>query len=200
MYRLTPRMVQYFKIYLNKYHDLLTGGRCSGWQLEELLTRAIRSDNSVAHHVKWKEGGHDDKADIIVTDNLGHSYPLEIKSGKIRPNLGKLEISGHRLGRFKGDMYEISDYLNSKSSDIIAVPCRRIDDKHGRRYEYTIHYVDLKYIRSISPSEWRQPTKSKYTQVNQYGVEFSLHPTMSWQIWWRIPLKLIESESEIIVP
>lgn len=64
MYRLTPRMLQRLHHDLKKYHDLFTGGRCSGWELEELIVNAIKADTQAQHHVRWREAGHDDKADI----------------------------------------------------------------------------------------------------------------------------------------
>lgn len=44
MYKLTPRMLQDLESGLRKFHDLFGSGRCDGWQLEELLVRAIQSD------------------------------------------------------------------------------------------------------------------------------------------------------------
>ncbi len=56
MYQLTPRMQQNFRQYLEKYHDLFDGGRCSGWELEELIYKSIQSDNTAGHHATWKKG------------------------------------------------------------------------------------------------------------------------------------------------
>ena len=50
MYRLTPRMVQSLRHDLHRYHDLFSGGRCQGWELEELIVRAIKSDAQANHH------------------------------------------------------------------------------------------------------------------------------------------------------
>ena len=63
MYRLTARMEQTLRQYLEKYHDLFDGGRCSGWELEELVFKAIQADSTAGHHATWTEGGHDE-ADI----------------------------------------------------------------------------------------------------------------------------------------
>ena len=37
-------MLQDLESSLRKFHALFGGGRCDGWQLEELLVRAIQSD------------------------------------------------------------------------------------------------------------------------------------------------------------
>ena len=69
MYQLTSRMEQALRQSLEKYHYLFDGGRCSGWELEELVFKAIQSDNTAGHHAAWQEGGHDDQADIRVRVN-----------------------------------------------------------------------------------------------------------------------------------
>lgn len=86
MYQLTARMEQTLRQYLEKYHDLFDGGRCSGWELEELVFKSIQSDSTAGHHATWQEGGHDDEADIRVRVN-GIVYPLQIKSGAINSTL-----------------------------------------------------------------------------------------------------------------
>ena len=74
-YRLSPRMLQSLKGLLRKYHALFSGGRCSGWELEELIVKAIKFDTQKNHHVKWREGGHDFEEDILVKTN-GKSYSI----------------------------------------------------------------------------------------------------------------------------
>ena len=93
-------MRQRFEKDLRKYHDLFSGRRCAGWELEELIVAALKSDTAANHHVVWKEAGHDDKADITIRTN-GNSHSLQVKSGQIKKDC--LELSGYRLGRFKGD-------------------------------------------------------------------------------------------------
>jgi len=104
MYRLTPRMLQRLKGDLGKYHGLFDSKRCSGWELEELIVNAIKSDTQAQHHVQWQEAGHDDKADILVRIN-GARHSIQIKSGRIQSE--RLVLSGHRLGRFDGDLERI---------------------------------------------------------------------------------------------
>ncbi len=112
MYRLTPRMEQHFRKSLACYHDIFDGGRCSGWELEELIVKAIRSDNNANHLPRWREGGHDDYADIFVRAD-DKEYGIQIKSGQIKADKDGvfLILSGHRLGRFKGDLDRITTYL-----------------------------------------------------------------------------------------
>jgi len=192
MYRLTPRMLQRLKGDLGKYHDLFDSNRCSGWELEELLVGAVKSDTQAQHHVQWQEAGHDDKADIVVRTN-GARNSIQVKSGQIRA--GRLILSGHRLGRFDGDLRRITDYLNAPSANIIAVPYRQTNDDAGRRHLYRVCYADRAVIAGIDAGAWRAHGK-QYRQTNASGVEFSLRPSMSWQIWWSIPLNQIESTDE----
>lgn len=195
MYRLTARMVQAFRKNLEKYHELFSGGRCSGWELEELIFKSIQSDNVAQHHAFWREGGHDDLADIQVVAGR-RKYNLQIKSGSIKAN--NLVLSGYRLGRFDGSLSQISGYLNGVESEILSVPCERIDDDEGRRFIYQIVYVNREHLRGLQADAWTKKGKS-FKQENNYGVRFTLSPSMSWQIWWRIPVSLLAETHEFSI-
>lgn len=195
MYRLTARMVQAFRKNLEKYHELFSGGRCSGWELEELIFKSIQSDNVAQHNAFWREGGHDDLADIQAVVG-GMRYNLQIKSGAIKAK--KLELSGYRLGRFEGSMPAITQYLNSIDSEVISVPCKRVDDDEGRRFVYQIVYVRREHLRGLRAEAWTQKGKS-WKQENAYGVQFSISPSMSWQTWWRIPVSLLAETHEFSI-
>ena len=195
MYRLTPRMLQHFAQGLREFHRQFSGGRCLGWQQEELIVNAIKADTQAQHHVFWKEGGHDDEADIRVRTN-GDTHPLQIKSGKVAG--GKLTLSGHRLGRFNGDLRRITDYLNANSANILAVPYEKKDDANGRTRAYTVSYVDVQHLTGLKADKWKKVGTS-YKQTNAHGVEFTLSPSMSWQVWWRVPESLVEKSPTISI-
>lgn len=199
MYRITPRMRQNLEQSLTRFHDLLNGGRCDGWQLEELLVRAIQSDTRAQHNVFWQEGGHDDKADMRVRTN-GEVHSLQIKSGRIDGKRDpKLVLSGHRLSRFNGDFNAMTDYLNNRgAANILSVPYERIDDERGRRHIYTVSYVDVEYLQGLEPDGWEERGASFY-QTNYAGVRLSLTEKMSWQVWWRIPVDLIHKTEPIVI-
>lgn len=203
MYRLTPRMQQALRQNLEKYHDLFDGGRCSGWELEELIYKSIQSDNTAGHHATWKEGGHDDQADVRVRVN-GEIYPLQIKSGEIKQiksgdeRKPHLVLSGHRMTRFKGDFKAITEYLNEERADFLSIPYRKVDDDTGRHHIYRIVYVEGMYLRQLNPDQW-ETVKSSWRQVNPYGVIFTVSPSMSWQVWWRIPLLLVHHSPEFVI-
>ena len=198
MYRLTPRMLQNFERSLQRFHDLFSGGRCDGWQLEELLVKAIQSDMQSQHSVFWQGGSHDDKADMRVRTN-GEIHPLQIKSGRVQGKRApKLVLSGHRLGRFSGDLSAITDYLNRGTANIISVPYSQTDDERGRQHSYTVSYVDAERLQGVNAAEWIKSGAS-FTQTNPSGVVLSLNPSMSWQIWWRIPVHLIHETPPIVI-
>lgn len=195
MYRLTARMVQEFRKNLERYHDLFSGGRCSGWELEELIFKSIQTDNVAQHQAFWREGGHDDLADIQVIVS-GRKFNLQIKSGRVKAK--RLVLSGYRLTRFEGSLPEISNYLNSIDTEVLSVPCNQVDDDEGRRFVYQIVYVQREYLRGLRAADWTKKGKS-YKQENEFGVEFTLSPSMSWQIWWRIPVELLTETHEFSI-
>ncbi len=195
MYRLTPRMLQHFEQGLREFHRQFSAGRCMGWQQEELIVNAIKADTQAQHHAIWKEGGHDDEADIRVRTN-GDMHPIQVKSGKVAG--GKLTLSGHRLGRFNGDLRRITDYLNANSANILAVPYEKTDDANGITHVYTVSYVDVQRLTGLRADKWKKVGAS-YKQTNAHGVEFTLSPSMSWQVWWRVPLSLVEESPTISI-
>ncbi len=186
-------MLQHFERDLEKYHQLFDGGRCSGWEQEELLVKAIKADTGAQHHVLWREAGHDDKADITVEPG-GHL--IQIKSGKETKDC--INISGHRLGRFDKDFDKITNYLNAIEANIMSVRYRQENDDAGRKHIYQLCYLDVRKLKGIIANGW-QKKGAMYIQSNNHGVNFSLHPSMSWQIWWKIPKSLFEETPEIII-
>ena len=196
MYRLTPVMEQKFRQFLAEYHRLLDGGRCQSWELEEFMVKAIKADNSKDLSVCWREKGHDDKNDITVSIR-NRKHLLQIKSGQIRGKKDNkyINISGYRLGRFDGDFSEISKYLNNRNSEIISIPYRKLENSQGRSHIYRICYIKAEVLQGVSGSKWTKKGK-QYIATNSHGVEFSLRPSMSWQVWWKIPYDLLELKKE----
>lgn len=196
MYRMTGRMLQHFQRDLLRYHDLFSGGRCQGWEQEELIVRAIKSDMSAHHHVIWKEAGHDTEADIVVRTN-GDFYPIQIKSGKVDGG-GRLVLSGYRMGKYQNDWPAITEYLKSKQANLLSVTYEMIDGDKGRQHIYQVSYIDAEILREISADAWEKVGK-QYKQTNSEGVEFSVRPSMSWQIWWAIPLEHVVQEESFTI-
>ncbi|CAG8839353.1 6993_t:CDS:2 [Gigaspora margarita] len=114
MYKLTDIMIQNLEKDLKTFHSLFSGGRC--------------------------EAGHDVGKDVRIIETNGKVNDIQIKSGKIkRPNM---VVSGHRTGRFKGDLNEIKEFLNSNKYDTFLIPYREEVDKLGKRFIYQIFYAD----------------------------------------------------------
>ena len=188
-------MLQRIRGDLTKYHGMFMAGRCAGWELEELIVAAIKSDTRAQHHVWWKERGHDNKADVRVRTN-GSEHAIQIKSGQ--RSKGRLKLSGHRLGRFKEDWDAITQYLNAPVAGIIAVPHRKIEGKQGRQHCYQVCYIDKTMLTGLDAGKWEE-IGARYQQTNEYDVEFAVNPSMSWQVWWSIPNELIEETDEFVI-
>ena len=200
MYRLTPRMRQILRRNLKEYHYLFNSGGCSGRSLEELIFKSIRLDNNADHYTTWKRIGHDNEADICVTVN-GEAYPLDIKSGIVKA--GYLTLSGPRLGRFDGDIEQITAYLNSRKSEILSVSYRGVvEDKEMAadygKYRYQIMYVDATYFHDLKPSSWKKVGK-RWQQTNLCGVIFLLNPAIGWKLRWKVPEKLLDMSEEFFI-
>jgi len=192
-YKLTNIMLQNLEKDLIKFHELFQGGRCQAWQLEELIAKAIRSDFSKSDSVVWKGNGHDIGCDIIVNKE----HEIQIKSGTIKKE--NLILSGHRLGRFKGDFKQITEFLNKNSYLLVSVPYSNKECQNGKTHIYQIFYIDSKILKVDSYKEWKE-YKTSYICTNKFGVELSIRPSMSWQIWWKIPINsLLDSNKTRLI-
>lgn len=165
-FRLSKEDKERIQSLLKEYHKLFPALKCRGECLEHIIARAIGGKVL---------GGHDKHSDIKVND----SY-IQIKSGVISTDT--LTISGHRLTRFRGDFSEINKFLSEVETVIISISSRK------ESFDYIIYEIEPSLLK---PSrEWERKGKSFY-QVNSNSVRLSISPSMSWQIWWRIPLKIL---------
>ena len=201
MYHLTRRMCQHLRKDLQAYHAIFQGRKCSGWELEELFVRAIKSDTTAQHHVQWKGAGHDQDADIRVRTN-GTEHPIQIKSGQVKnvKSMGciALVLSGYRLTRFEGNLGAMTEFLNCLPAPIIAMPCCKEDGESGRAFIYTLTYIDQSVLTGLAIGLWKKKG-SQWRQTTESGVLVSLTEKMSWQVWWRIPLPLVEQDQELVI-
>ncbi|MCZ0931857.1 MAG: hypothetical protein OXJ52_01725 [Oligoflexia bacterium] len=59
-----------------------------------------------------------------------------------------------------------------------------------KTFDYLIYEIDPSILK---PSKsWIKKGKSYY-QVNEKNVNLTISPSMSWQIWWEIPIEILES-------
>ena len=199
MFRLTPRMIQRLKQELGKYHGQFSGGRCQGWELEELIAASILSDYKEPCMVRWDETGHNKDHDIVV-EKESVTHQLQIKAGTFNKS-GHLTLSGYRLGSCQGDHNKITDCLNSKKADILSVPYEQHDCDQGRIHDYSICYIDADKLSGLEPNKWQVTSEraGSIEQTNKYGVVFSVRPSMSWQVWWTVPKEAYYRENTITI-
>ena len=166
-YRLSQQNKKRIQSLLKEYHKLFPNLKCKGECLEHIVAKAIGGEVL---------GGHDKHSDIKV-----NGFDVQIKSGEIRKDI--LTISGHRLTRFKEDFNGINTFLSSIETIIISVPTKK------KTFDYLIFEIDPELLKPSK--EWTQKGKSFY-QVNSNNVKLSISPSMSWQIWWKIPLEILD--------
>jgi hypothetical protein len=90
-------------------------------------------------------------------------------------------VSGHRTGRFKGDLNRIKEFLNSNKYDTFLIPYCKEEDELGKRFIYKIFYADstiFKIDNDLEPKISKKGTETFFTQ-NSKGVKISLNPSMS---------------------
>lgn len=205
LFELTASMMRHFRNSLRQYHNTFDHGRCKADELEELLVKAIMSDaveskggqkgTKQSIGVTWTPGSHQ-LIDIVVVDEAGSAHEIQVKSGVLKPTKQMVEISGNRLGRYvdftKAQQFDqpararITTFLQQNTLEMISVWHRKADTIWGDDHEYIVTYLDAAPLCDVNPDSWRRKG-SQWLQTNSHGIEFSLRPTMSWQIWWLIP-------------
>ena len=188
MFKLTSKMLGTLEDKLSIYHNLFKHIECKAEWLEELIFSSIKPHIQDTDEIYWKPGGHDKHTDIKLSiKNTQHN--INIKAGKISVKK-ELVLSGHRTGSYDS-LEKKTNFLNNPISNIISVPYK----KENKQHIYKIYYIDKNLLTKLNPNEWKQRGKA-WEQTNEYGVIFSLRPSMSWQIWWFIPISLVTDNSD----
>ncbi len=91
----------------------------------------------------------------MVNDNI----EIQIKSGAVDSKY--LALSGHRLGRFKGNLQEITNFLNQNLYLLIAVPYYDKDCELGKSHIYQIFYLDTKMLKLNDYAKWNEKKAKK---------------------------------------
>ena len=187
MIDLFPEVTKNIKEILYKHHQIYKKVRCKAEYLEEVVVAALRLNNT---EVNWNPASHDKEKDIIVNKN----DKIQIKSGKFDKK-NTLSISGHRLGRFNGDLRKVTKYLNDSTSDIISVfNPKKNSDKHF----YAVASIPKEVLKDIKHNKWIKKNTT-YIQNNSNNVKLSLKIKMSWQIWWEVPVDKIKIYEEFLI-
>ena len=180
MINLSNNFINYLEENLTDHHKLYKKIRCKAENLEELIVRSL---DSSGYNVGWDPASHDKIKDIVVNNTNN----LSIKSGTFNKKKKSINISGHRLGSFKSNFKEITDYLN-KSTDTISV---YNPSKNFKKHTYVISTISKEKFAGLKSDAWIKKGAA-FNQTNAFNVKFSLRPTMSWQIWWEIPVSQAE--------
>lgn len=177
---------------IQTFHGLFKSNKITGGYLEELMYRSIDIDPDYNGKVIWNSGSHAPGSDIVIyndTNKKDKLISISVKSGTVTNNF--IEISGNRLSQCNSDMNCINGLLKKYISDVL-IACS-YNSESGL---YNIIYID----RSIfnypeNGSGWIPKIGLKTGKISKYeyeqnGIISSITPSMSWQVWWKIPLCL----------
>lgn len=129
---------------------------------------------------------------------MNDNIEIQIKSGAVDNDY--LTLSGHRLGRFKADLQKITEFLNQNLYLLVAVPYYAKDCELGKSHIYQIFYLDTKTLKLEDHTKWGEKKGKKggksYYAINDFGVEMGIYPSLSWQIWWKIPISMLKEDNK----
>lgn len=201
-FKFSENSLNILKQKLEQHHKLYKKIRSKAEYLEEIVAQALEEDGQ---KIEWDPAGHAKDQDIKVNN----THTLQIKSGTQTKKA--LRVSGHRLGRFldeenkKSDKFLISvtDYLNKAKYQVVSLSDPISKAKQKQQFEqkiykhvYEIRYVNVEKLKNVKAKEWKKVGK-QYKQTNSFGVELSIIPKLSHQVWWKIPLDLTKKDCEI---
>ena len=162
-----------------------------------MLVTSIRSDNESQHHVRWRPRGHELGRDFNVQIN-DDIYDIQVKAGKFNKKQSILSLSGPRTGRISKTSEELfNNFLNEGwSVQILTIPYQLIKDNEGEHHEYRIGYIEKEHLTTGPEPRWEikknKNDKSIWTLINHYDITIRRVESMSWQVWWHIPVDIIE--------
>lgn len=195
--------LSHLELLLKIFHVPIRNISCKAEYLEELFYTALKHRYPDAN-IQWNAGSHSVGTDITLDEagSDGRTYQFSIKSGRERTAKGTdtsfIDVSGSRLQSKLGVTSEglpaariwessgqsLVDWLNNHHKDFIVLMAPSVKEDGVITYE----------IRYVSPELFSYPDASAWVQKGAElratlasGIEVSLRPTMSWQIWWKIP-------------
>lgn len=182
------------KLKLRGWHDLFHYCSPKAEFLEEIFASSLDGAYSAEGvEVDWTPFSHRKDRDILVKQG-DEEAKFSIKTGQLVR--GKLVISGYRLGRFGGDFAKINEFLTEEAHKQIhlALP----STQENGAVVYSLFRIDPQLLCPSAGIEWAQRKNSFYHR-NESGVQLAVHPSMSWQVWWEIPVDQAEKLCEIVV-
>lgn len=168
---------------LKIFHTLFKHCDCKAEQMEELVFNSIKDDN---RNLNWNCYSHS----VENSDIFTNSIQISIKSGDIGSN-NLMVLSGYRLGRFKGDLNKINNFL------VGAIPDFTICNYRYNGF-YQFYIIDKKeFIYPNDFNEWKKiggkrGGEDRYKYSSSNGSIYEIRPSMSWQIWWMFPINLLQ--------
>lgn len=188
-FELSPMSVNHLRDSFRAFHGHWYQTKLTADLLEEAVYNALGYDPLYAAGRIWTPRSHNPKADIRI-ETAHVTLGLSIKSGK---DLGQmLQVSGHRLSQARENLNRINTLLCQRVSDVVLCFVHHKELRH-----YACWYIDASVFRYPQTAQAWTPkvsnkngTTSEWHYTSPAGLQCSLKPAMSWQIWWTIPTLL----------
>ena len=207
---LTPDALNVFRAKIRMFHshELFTDerNRITGSYTEELLTKSILNTSAVSGPVvRMAAGAHAQDFDVVQHLDDGTERHWQFKSGKIqgRNDAARLVLSGPRMQGYLAThpadwSQSLTEYLNGIEYYTFSLSGAFHKNGRGSKHEYAIYHVHPDVFRCAA-DDW-QPTIDKrgrakadgsMQNTNPHGVQTRLQVSMSAQLWFYIPVRVL---------
>ena len=202
MFQLDDIAKQNFQREVDRFHQVIYKNRLGAKELEELLCRAIDGSPEYANKIQWEAGSNKAGADFDII-HAGTIEKVSVKSGTWKNKETLLHVHGNRLTSHDEDLGRITEFLVQNRSDVtLSTP--EVSVKIGAEVilGYELVYIPKEaFVYPTNPHDWVRKIgrtgKATYHWKASSGFQATIHPTMSWQVWWKIPRSLCVVESFI---
>lgn len=155
---------------------------------ENILVKFFEGNN---YKVLWEQGSHRQGSDVFIIDDKSYGY--SVKSAKQPKNGQWLKISSYRTGKYDKleDKKTVIRKIEEETQGYVIFARTEQKEKENNIVNYYVYLIDPKVLE-IDSFNIESSKDGNYEGTNQYNVKIFIKKKMSDQVWYSIPMSLIE--------
>lgn len=174
-----------------KHHNLYDFA-VKDFPAENIAAKFFEANN---YKVNWDAGSHKQGSDIFIGDASGwFSRGWSIKSAK-EPKKGQwLSISSYRTTKYLTCLEKVTAIkkIEEATEGYIIFSRREAKTNDFLRVKYFVYVIDREVLDIDSFKIEGPSDKGDFKGSNDLGVKISIVKSMSSQVWYNVPMQMIE--------